>query len=274
MKKDYRRFASHAVVSLITMLIASCGSGSSDEGLDGPAEPGTSEGDSSSPTVVPPDVLPLVSSEGAESGFEGCLNRPLYFNGPHFVSTTHEVTNTSAFGVSTSSEQIDRIHTVTDVSAEGIAQVEIETTLATSSGTGGSFTTPYTLNGYKLSPTGAPDNNPLVIDYSLEEGVSVTQVLGTEFGAVADTTRTYTYVGRETVNINGTPVDACRVDSETRNETDRPEFRFEGYASRWYAVGSGLLLKRVGTSFPDSEDDVFSSETVLTFGSINSESMF
>ncbi len=273
MKTNDRKFAIHAAVPLITVLIASCGGGSSDGNTDGLAEPGTDDSESSSPSVVPPDVLPLISSEGAESGFEGCLNRPLYFNGPHFVSTTHEVTNTSAFGVSSSSEQIDRVYTVTDVSAEGIAQVEIETTLATSSGTGGSFTTPYTLDGYTLSPTGTSQNDPLLIDYSLEEGASVTQVLGTEFGAVADTTRTYTYVGRETVDINGTALEACRVDSETRNETDRPEFRFEGYATRWYAVGSGLLLKRTGTSFPDSEDDVFSSESVLTFGAINSESI-
>jgi len=273
MKKNYRRLTSHAALSLSAILIVSCSSGSSDESAGGSAEPGTTEGDADSPSIVPSDVLPLVSSEGAESGFAGCLNRPLYFNGPHFVSTTHEANNTSAFGSSSSSEQIDRIYTVTDVSAEGVAQVDVETTLATSSGTGGSFTRAYTLNGYKLAPTGSPDNDPLVIDYSLEEGDSVTQVLGTEFGAVADTTRIYTYVGRENVTIDGTSMEACRVDSETRNETDRPEFRFENYASQWYAVGSGLLLKRVSTSFPDSEDDIFFHESVLTFGSINSESV-
>lgn len=136
------------------------------------------------------------------------------------------------------------------------------------------FIAPYTLDGYKLSPTGALDNDPMIINYGLEEGESVTQVPGTDFSAVADSTRTYTYVGRETVDINGVSLEACRVDSETRNETDRPEFRLENQASRWYAVGSGLLLKRESLSFPDSEDDIFTVESELSFGSVNSVSIF
>ncbi len=142
---------------------------------------GGSGGDTAS-LIVPPGVLPLENSEGAEPGLRGCLNHPLYYNGPHFVLTTFDVTNTGSFGATSQSEQIDLIYIAVAVDEEDIAQVDVKTTLATSFGTGGNFTVVYTLDAYIIIPVGAqrdvPDENPLLLNYDLDVGESISQLIG------------------------------------------------------------------------------------------------
>ena len=256
-----------------SLVITSCGGGSSDGGGSDPDIPDTGDGDSSSSLIVPPDILPATSSEGAEPGLRGCLNRPLYYNGPHFVTTIHDVTHSGSFGSSSDSEQLEQIYTVTDIETDGVAHVAIETTLTTSTSTAGSFTTPYTLDGYTVGPSSASDNSAQVMNYDLTVGESVTQTLGIDTGGSDGSIRTYTYVGRETLTVDGQPMETCRVDSEIRNESELPQFRLISDMTDWYGVGTGLKLKSEGVSYPDSEQDSVTTVKVLTFGSINAESV-
>ncbi len=197
----YWRVSGYSTALCASLLVASCSDGSGDAG-----------GDTAS-LIVPPDVLPLESSEGAESGLRGCLNRPLYYNGPHFVSTTFDVTITGLFGTTSQSDQIDLIYTVVAVDEEGIAQVDVETTLATSLGTGGNFTVAYTLDAYTVIPVGAqrdtPDENPILFNYDLDAGESISQLIGPASQGAARSTRTYTYVGREVIDVNGLQIETC-----------------------------------------------------------------
>ena len=274
MNKWYRIVSGCTVALCASFLIVSCGSGSGDGNAIDSIDQDVENNDSTSPLIVPPDVLPLETSEGAESGLRGCLNRPLYYNGPHFVATSYDVTHAGFFGTTSHSEQFDLIYTVVAVDEEGVAQVDIETTSATSNGAGGTFTTPYTLDGYTVSPVGALDNNPLVMNYDLDAGESVTQTLGAESEGASGSTRTYTYLGREVMDVNGLQVEVCRVDTEIRNEAELPQFRLQADTSQWYGVGSGLKLKEEGVGNPDSEQDRITTVKVLTFGSINSISLF
>lgn len=273
MQKWYRKGFRRGAIVGASLMIASCGGGASDDGGNDPDVPDNDDGDSPSSLIVPPDVLPATSSEGAEPGLRGCLNRPLYYNGPHFVSTIYDVTHSGSTGSSGNSEQIEQIYTVTEIETDGVAHVDMETTLTTSMSTGVSFTTPYTLDGYTVGPSSASDNNAQVINYDLAIGESVTQTLGMETGGSEGSTRTYTYVGRETLTFDGQQIETCRVDSETRNETELPQFRLISDVTDWYGVGTGLKLRTEGVSYPDSEQGSVTTVKVLTFGSINAESV-
>lgn len=219
-----------------------------------------------------PDVLPLTSSDGAEEGLRGCLNRALYFNGPNYVTTSEIKSITTRDGTFDETYSTDSKYTVVEVTADGTSHVD-HTLEASSSGS--ASVVPLTLAGYTLFAVGAsraePDPMPFLMKYDLKPGETVSSVIP---GAGLETIREYFYDGREEIMVQGRQVKACRVDTIVTTPSEAPQFVITSRISTWYGVGTGLKLRLEGVGYPDSEPDRSTSLHSLQSATINSTKIF
>lgn len=241
-------------VILSTMILSSCGGGS-----DGMPAVNLDEPPSATATDVPiigPDILPLESAAGAETGFKGCLNRALYFNGPHFISTTEAISTTLYEDTFNTTEMKDVIYTVVEITSNGVANVDVETTTVSSNGNGSTGVAPMILSGHTLFWAEAGRDNPeaaiLLLDYDVDVGETVSKT--TTLASGDERTEERTYVGREEITVAGQQVAACRLDRLFTIPSELPEFRVSSRMSTWYGVGTGLKLREDGVAYPDSQD--------------------
>jgi len=234
----------------VLMFIASC-DGSADTKPAAADAPSSTEG--TRYPVPEADDLPLTGADGAPPNLRGCLNRNLYFNGPHSVSTTESVSVTKYDDTFNSIENKDWVYTVEEVTPEGVAKVNVEEKMGSSNGTGYTSSTSVSLRGFSTSTVattaGAPP--PAVFEYDLAPGESVTQDLSTPDLEIK---RVYTYMGREDITVAGQLVKACRVNSVVTIPSELPQFRTSSRISTWYGVGTGLELRSDSLGVPDSID--------------------
>lgn len=262
-----------------TLLITSCGGGGSDGSSDdsGEGDPGLTQGSS-----INASLKPLLNSDGAEAGLAGCMNRGLYVNGPHTVTVTQQESIVQPYWDTIFNDElsIEEQFNVIDLSAEGIAQVDVtQTTFRSLNGTSVTAVIPYTVEGYQRRIVGAsrdmPNPNPYIEHFNLEEGVSIPQAINVGTPTAQNfMTRVDTYVGREEITIAGRVVKTCRVDSTFSQDSDQPQFRLLGEWSTWFGLGTGLELRRDSVSYPDSEQDTRIATTILTTAVINGEKIY
>lgn len=257
-------FRTTKLVLTSTLLIVSCGGGS-----DGPT-------DSSTDVNIPgADVLPLINAENAESGLKGCLNRALYFNGPHFVSTAESQTITFGDIVSSSATTNELIYTVVSVAEDGFSQVDVDKTSVSSESGMANSTQAYSLDGYTVSNYGSDRANPFpgILDFSLDEDATSSSEIVT---GADDSTSTVedTYIGREQIEIAGQSVAACKVARTIYQDVGDPSFNTSVASTIWYGVGTGLTLKTDSVRYPFSELDRSTTVTTLDSATINSIQIF
>ena len=104
-----------------------------------------------------------------------------------------------------------------------------------------------------------PDPEAYVSYFNLDEGKTVPQTI--QAGSLL-ATQFDTYFGREEITIAGNPVKTCRIDTEIILADDDPQYKRSLIMSRWYGVGTGLLLKRNRVVSPDASDVTIIEETV------------
>ncbi len=280
MKISFYRFIS----ALGLALLIGCGGGSgsesdTDENKEETIEDSTLADETPLITQL---TKPLINTEGAEAGLRGCINRPLYFNGPHTVSFTQTEGLRQPYWETTfdSTFETEIRYEALKVNDDGTSEVAVVKT-TTKSASGNAISVAYTeiLDGYNIYETvvgtAIPDDSVYVEYFNIEEGESVPQTINirTEAEPLFET-RIDEYIGREDITVAGNLFKACRVDSLFTVDDELPQFRRRLVQSAWYGVGTGLLLLKEAVNYPDSPQDELISSTVMTSAQINGTKIF
>ncbi|MFK7975355.1 MAG: hypothetical protein AB8C02_04430 [Halioglobus sp.] len=227
-------------------------------------------------------LKPLLNTQGAQAGLKGCLNRGLYVNGPHTLTTTTYTTASKPYWDTMFSDTVSTAYhyNVLKVSDDGVSEVDVKRTVNSSSRSSAiTSVLHYELEGHQLRLVGPNRNtqnpNAYVEHFDLEEGVEIPQTInaGTDASPIVFT-RLDTYRGREEINIEGRAMKACRVDSLLTADAQPPKFRRWSLSSTWYAVGTGLTLQVESTTHPDSEQDTLLETKVMTAAELNGVKLF